>query len=196
MWAEPPAGPLSPPARAKRRGASGATSGVSVKLGTSAKINECGSLSELVLHFSLPLQPPLRKRFLLPTSAARERTTAMASRPTALAIFTSLAIPIRRSFRSYPRRRLGHHLILPAALLVTNSWRTGHPLAPCVQHSHCLETLDQDAGSEALCGAANPGCSRLSAGFFVSRLVGFCRKRRSRQGPSFAPVNALPFTRS
>jgi predicted transcriptional regulator len=42
--------------------------------------------------------------------------------------------------------------------------------------------------------AANPGCSPFQP-LFVSRFAGFWRKRRSRQGPSAARVNALPVFR-
>jgi hypothetical protein len=42
------------------------------------------------------------------------------------------------------------------------------------------------------CGAANPGCSRLSAGFFVSRIVSFYRKRRSRTRAQPRARDCLP----
>src|ERR1700722_12859467 len=82
-------------------------------------------------------------------------------------------------------------------------------MGTCVQRSHTLETLQPvllspprfvssraatilwgrlvtccrlgvPSGPGLLCGAAYPGCSRLSAGFFARAPVGFCRKRRSR----------------
>jgi len=86
---------------------------------------------------------------------------AQAKRLLALLRKPSIALRISSALGGGPNSGHGTQIIARAWLSVRGELWLAHS---CVQRSHSPETLRQDVAAEALCGAANPGCSRLSAG--------------------------------
>jgi hypothetical protein len=74
-------------------------------------------------------------------------------------------------------------------------WGARQHAHSCTQRSHFPETLHHCVDSEALSGAANPGCSRLSGGLLRQRMPWFPAQETLPKGPSFASRERGMFNR-